>query len=118
MNTVSLRYAPREASRIQSCTIGSSVPERILLSFTGFHDPYNPTVVEGEDQPGPIVTLVQARHFDRLILFATPRMLAATSATAEAVSERSPSTIVEQISVPLDDPTDYSAILLHLRREC
>ena len=106
------------ASRIQSYTIGSSVPERILLSFTGFHDPYNPTVVEGEDQPGPIVTIVQARHFDRLILLATPRMLAATSATAEAVSERSPSTVVEQISVPLDDPTDYSAILFHLRKEC
>jgi DNA-binding NtrC family response regulator len=94
------------------------VPERILLSFTGSHDPYNPTVVEGEDQPGPILTLVQARYFDRLVLFATPRMLAETSATAEAVSERSPSTVVEQISVPLEDPTDYNAILFHLRKEC
>jgi hypothetical protein len=30
----------------------------ILLSFTGFHDPFVPTAVEGEMETGPVLTVV------------------------------------------------------------
>lgn len=41
----------------------------ILLTFTGFHDPYAVGLVGQEEQPGPILSLVGARVFDRVILF-------------------------------------------------
>jgi hypothetical protein len=45
---------------------------KILLTFTGFHDPYAVGLVGQEEQPGPILSLVGVRSFDRVILFATP----------------------------------------------
>jgi hypothetical protein len=45
---------------------------KVLLTFTGFHDPYVIGLVGQEEQPGPILSLVGARSFDRVILFSTP----------------------------------------------
>ncbi|MBX7135837.1 MAG: sigma 54-interacting transcriptional regulator [Fimbriimonadaceae bacterium] len=90
----------------------------ILLTFTGSHDPYVKAPVAGEEQPGPILTVLKAREFDRVVLFGTPRMAEQTSATAAAVAEECPATTVEVVQLPLEDPTDYSQILAHLRREC
>jgi hypothetical protein len=41
----------------------------ILLTFTGFQDPYAVGLVDQQEQPGPILSLVGARSFDRIILF-------------------------------------------------
>ena len=41
----------------------------ILLTFTGFHDPYAIGLVGQQEQPGPILSLVGARSFDQVILF-------------------------------------------------
>lgn len=83
---------------------------RVLLTFTGFHDPYSRGLVGEDEQPGPIVTLVREMHFDRVVMFSTPGTAANTAATLEALGQVSPSAIVDVHELPLIDPTDYEAI--------
>ena len=40
----------------------------VLLTFTGFHNPYAVGLVGQEEQPGPILSLVGAKLFNRIIL--------------------------------------------------
>jgi transcriptional regulator with AAA-type ATPase domain len=88
---------------------------KILLTFTGFHDPYAVGLVGQEEQPGPILSLVGVRSFDRVILFATPGTEKQTSATKEALRLLHPQVEVEVRDFFLSDPTDYPAILRGLR---
>jgi len=90
---------------------------RILVTFTGFHDPYSKGLVAEEEQPGPILTLAGARSFDEIILISTPNTEAITQATAAVLSTTATSSAVRTIHLPLADPTDYRAILAALRRE-
>lgn len=85
---------------------------RILLTFTGFHDPYAKGLVGEDEQPGPIISLVNARSFDLVYLLSTPNTERNTTATAAALKNRFE---IRQLAVPLQDPTDYRAILRHLR---
>ena len=94
------------------------MPVNILLSFTGFHDPYTKTAVAGEEQRGPILTALTAHEFDRVILFGAPRTLALTDATAEVLKNIAPEVTVEVIALPLQDPTDYTQIIVNLRTRC
>ncbi|MFQ5685279.1 MAG: hypothetical protein ACE5GV_01330 [Candidatus Scalindua sp.] len=45
----------------------------VLLTFTGFHDPYTKGLIEEEELPGPILSLLNAKVFDKIILFSTPK---------------------------------------------
>ena len=45
---------------------------KILLTFTGFHDPYALGLLGAEEVPGPILSLLAVRNFDQVILFDTP----------------------------------------------
>ena len=45
---------------------------RILLTFTGFHDPFSAGAIAGTEQEGPVLSLVRAVPFDHIILFGTP----------------------------------------------
>jgi DNA-binding NtrC family response regulator len=85
---------------------------RILLTFTGFHDPYSKGLVGEDEQPGPVLSLLQARSFDLVYLLSTPNTERNTAATAAALKER---VDLKVVALPLQDPTDYSAILKHLR---
>jgi DNA-binding NtrC family response regulator len=87
----------------------------ILLTFTGFHDPYAVGLVGEDEQPGPILSLVGVRSFDRVILFSTPGAEKNTLATKEALQSLHPKLEVEVRDLPLADPTDYIAILRGLR---
>jgi len=87
----------------------------VLLTFTGFHDPFSMGLVDEEEQPGPILTLANERHFSRIILFGTPRTADNTEATREALRSRFGELTVDVRSLPLDDPTDYAAIMSALR---
>jgi transcriptional regulator with PAS, ATPase and Fis domain len=88
---------------------------RVLLTFTGFHDPFSKGLVGQEDQPGPILSLVSEETFDRIILFSTPATENITEATKEELDRVTPKTETEIRDVPLNDPTDYRAILAQLR---
>ncbi len=90
--------------------------QKILLSFTGFHDPYSPEFSEPAVQPGPILTLVSEVGFDRVVLFRTPGMAESTDNTVEALRVTSPGLGVRVEDLDLPDPTDYKAIFHELRR--
>lgn len=87
----------------------------ILLTFTGFHDPYAIGLVGQEEQPGPILSLVRARSFDQVLLFATPGTEKQTKATQAALRLLHPQVEAEARELFLSDPTDYLAILRGLR---
>src|SRR5215510_12253692 len=88
---------------------------KILLTFTGFHDPYAVGLVGQEEQPGPILSLVGTRSFDRVVLFSTPGAEKNTLATKEALQALHPKLDVEVRDFSLANPTDYIAILRGLR---
>ncbi len=88
----------------------------ILLTFTGFHDPYTLGLIGGEEVPGPILSLLAVRHFDHIILFDTPNTRQNTQHTIKALKEQYPHMGVAVKDLPLNDPTDYLAILTGLRR--
>jgi DNA-binding NtrC family response regulator len=87
----------------------------VLLSFTGFQDPYTIGLVGQEEQPGPILSLAGARSFDRIILFSTPSTEKNTLATSDALQSLYPKAGIEVRDLPLHDPTDHVAILTGLR---
>jgi sigma54-dependent transcription regulator len=87
----------------------------VLLTFTGFQDPYAIGLIGEEEQSGPILSLVGARSFDRIILFSTPSTEKNTSATRAALQSLYPKIGIEVRDLPLHDPTDYVAILTGLR---
>jgi len=89
--------------------------DHVLLSFTGFQDPYALGLVGEEDQPGPILSLLNERTFSKIILFSTPKTSKNTSDTVRALKELYPDFNVEVLDLPLDDPTDYISILRALR---
>jgi len=88
---------------------------KVLLTFTGFHDPFTMGLIEQEEQLGPILSLVAARPFDRVILFSTPSTAKNTSATRDVLVSLHPTVDVEVKDLPLEDPTDYLSILRGLR---
>jgi len=88
---------------------------KVLLTFTGFHDPYGVGLVGNDEQAGPVLSLVREGAFDKLIIFSTPNTEKNTSATQEALRISAPGLIIERRDLPLDDPTDYTAILRELR---
>ena len=88
---------------------------RTLLTFTGFHDPYAMGLIADEEQPGPILSLINARQFERVVLFSTARVETNSRGTLDAIRELHPSIKVEVRDLSLEDPTDYAAILDELR---
>ena len=57
----------------------------VLLTFTGFHDPYFKGLVDQEEQPGPILSLLSARSFDHIFLFDTPSTHGVTQETKDVI---------------------------------
>jgi transcriptional regulator with GAF, ATPase, and Fis domain len=89
---------------------------KVLLTFTGFHDPFAPSAATGEFRAGPILTVLAERPFDRVYLFSTPKTVEISARTAKAITDRNPGVTVEILDVPLKDPTNYLGILRQLRR--
>jgi len=87
----------------------------ILLTFTGFHDPFTPGLVKDEEQTGPILSLLAEMDFGTVYLFETPTTHEITEETRNAILERHESTGVEIHAVNLDEPTDYRGIIRGLR---
>jgi len=89
----------------------------ILLTFAGFHDPYSKGLIGDEEQAGPVLSLINAKAFDKVILFSTPNTLKNTADTEKILKKIGLPRSVESRNINLDDPTDYSAILKELRHE-
>ena len=87
----------------------------VLLTFTGFHDPYFKGLVDQEEQPGPILSLLSMRSFDHIFLFDTPTTQKVTEETNEAISRLYPGSKVHVLEINLSDPTNYQEIFRGLR---
>jgi len=88
---------------------------RVLVTFTGFHDPYSLGLVGEEQQAGPIISLVNARSFDHVVLISTPNTQENTTTTESVVKALHPELGVSIIDAELGDPTNYAEILRALR---
>jgi DNA-binding NtrC family response regulator len=88
---------------------------KILLTFTGFHDPYFKGLLDQEEQPGPIISLLKNRLFNKIYLFDTPNTKDITSNTKEEIQKLIPDIEVDIKSTPLSDPTNYEDILFGLK---
>lgn len=87
----------------------------ILLTFTGYHDPYTKGLVGEEEQSGPILSLAGSKSFDYIILFSTPNTETNTVDTKDALQSQFPNIDIEIREFPIEDPTNYIAILKGLR---
>lgn len=87
----------------------------VLLTFTGFHDPFFAGLIDQEEQPGPILSLLSSRAFEQVYLFDTPGTRKSTKATRSAISRLHPGTQVQVLDTNLEDPTDYRQIFKVLR---
>ncbi|MEL4485405.1 sigma-54 dependent transcriptional regulator [Shewanella algae] len=87
----------------------------ILLSFTGFNDPFSKGLVEQEEQPGPILSVLKAKTFQIVYLFDTPATREASSNTKEAIKHLYPQCIVHVLDMKLSDPTNYHDIFKGLK---
>lgn len=87
----------------------------VLLTFTGFHDPYFKGLVDEEEQPGPILSLLSARTFNQIYLFDTPGTQKITLETKESISRLYQNSHASILQLKIDDPTDYAQILNSLR---
>ncbi len=88
---------------------------RILLTFTGSHDPFSSTQLEGEGRSGPVLTVCGDKAYDRVFLFSTPRMTAISEQTRTEIEARHRGVQVRVLEMPLKDPTNYLGILRQLR---
>ncbi len=87
----------------------------VLLTFTGFHDPYFKGLVDQEEQAGPILSLLTTRSFDHIFLFDTPSTQRITTETKDAIIKLHTGSEVRVIEVNLSDPTNYQEIFKGLR---
>jgi DNA-binding NtrC family response regulator len=88
---------------------------KILLTFTGFHDPFSAGGVDGDLRAGPVLTVVAEGGYDRVFLFSTPKMAGISDGTADAIRERHSECEVEVVEIALKDPTNYLGILRQIR---
>jgi hypothetical protein len=85
----------------------------ILLAFVGNRDPYPET--DGEEY-GPLLSLLQARHFDQVYLFCTgSRYLERARMVAEAAAGVQENCRFQFSTMELDSPIDYVEILSKLK---
>ncbi len=88
----------------------------VLLTFTGFHDPYSKGLVDHEEQPGPILSLLKVKSFEHVFLFDTPTTRNISSNTKEAINALHPDCGVHVLDMNLSDPTNYRDIFAGLKQ--
>ncbi|PIE52092.1 hypothetical protein CSA37_08540 [Candidatus Fermentibacteria bacterium] len=88
----------------------------ILLTFTGFRDPYSKGFVDSEEQPGPILSLLKVRSFKHVFLIDTPTTTEHSRKTKEEINTLYPDCNVHIRDIRLSDPTIYRDIINGLKR--
>ena len=92
----------------------------ILLSFVGNRDPHvngAGAAEDGDQELGPVLSLLQAREFSRVVLFCTGSSYVERARMVEEVSHAESSGIkFNFVSIDLESPIDYEEIYRELRR--
>jgi transcriptional regulator with AAA-type ATPase domain len=91
---------------------GEQLPGRSnLFSFIDLKDPFAASDIAGEDVPGPILSLMNARQFEHVFLFHTPHTRTNAIATEQEISRRHPQCRIRTCELPVSDPKDYSKVI-------
>jgi len=90
---------------------------KTLFAFVDLQDPFVASGVAGEDQTGPILSLMAARPFDFLFLFHTRHTLTNASETSREVEGKYPKCKVMLHQMPDSDPKDVSSLIRQLSRQ-
>ena len=86
---------------------------RVLLSFVGYRDPYP----AGTEENGPLLSLLEAMQFDRVVLFCTGSdYLERARSIQEITTARSAGIRFSFVNLELKSVVDYEEIYLALRR--
>jgi transcriptional regulator with GAF, ATPase, and Fis domain len=76
-----------------------------------------PTAIVGEDRPGPILSLMDAKPYDILHLYCMPHTYENASETHRVVNRKYPHCLVRSRELPVSDPQDYSSLVGELVHE-
>jgi DNA-binding NtrC family response regulator len=93
------------------------ITNKALFAFVDLKDPFMPSGIEGEEQPGPILSLLASRPFDFLFLFCTPHTRENAVATEREAAQRHPRCKITLHELPVSDPKDYSSLMGRLARQ-
>jgi transcriptional regulator with AAA-type ATPase domain len=85
-----------------------------LFAFVDLKDPFAPGEVAGEELPGPILSIMDAKQFSSIYLFYTPHTRENALATKAEATQRYPECTVKLHELPIPDPKDYSSLMGHL----
>ncbi len=85
----------------------------VLLTSVGLHDPYS-MGADGAEYNGPILSLLNEKKFDKIILFGNKFVADRTQEIAQIIKERHQS-FVDIRNFEIDDPTDYLILLKEMR---
>jgi len=88
---------------------------KTLLSFVSYRDPYSLDAHDDGRQKGPVLTLLDERKFDRVVLFSRPHRHEQVDRTRAVLRERHPKLAVEVREIALSDSTHHPEILAELR---
>lgn len=75
---------------------------RVFVSFAGREDPYGPSLIQGDDQLGPVLTLLEAEPVDGVTLLSVPGSEEQVEETRRAVADRNPKLPVEVAELSLE----------------
>ena len=86
----------------------------VLLTFAGHRDPFVTGPEGGIVRDGPVLDLVGHRRFDSVVVLGTPGTADNAARLVAEIEVRHPDVDIEREDLPLDDPTQYDAILVRL----
>jgi DNA-binding NtrC family response regulator len=92
------------------------MPRATLLSFVSFRDPYYRESHDDGRLKGPVLTVIDERKFDRVVLFSRPHRREEVERTRAALRETHPKLKVEVVDTEIGDSTYHPRIVAALRR--
>ena len=108
------KAATRVDSYNTSCRL-SPMARATLLTFVSYRDPYQTDNHEDGKLMGPVLTVLDERKFDRVVLFSRPHRRDQVERTRLALRESHPRLAVEIHELAIADSTYHPGILAVLR---
>jgi transcriptional regulator with AAA-type ATPase domain len=84
---------------------------RTLLAFVDYQDPYVQSLVGDEEQPGPVLTLLDTGRYDTVALFHTPHTEKQARATQDEIRDRYPRIQTVMHGLGASNPKDFSRLI-------
>jgi len=107
--------APEEESRHHAQTSEAESKLNSLFAFVDPKDPFAPGELAEEQFPGPILSILSAKKFDRIFLFYTPHTRKNAQETEAEALQRYPDCRITLHELPISDPKNYRVLIGLLR---